>query len=390
MLTRFTVRNYKALRDISLELTPIHVLIGPNDSGKTSILNALAALSRSTDQPLPKAFDAAWDGRELVWHGDAQGVIYLTADLAVGDDKLQYSLACRFPNSGTQVRVERETITRADTIDCGQANHKETKVRGVFVNNADAPEEMKRDCRLIHESLFPVHYFRWNARMLALPVAPDTARQFRLNTDGFGLALLLDDILGFDRNRFIELEARFCSLFPDFSSIKLQRQMAYRSPPDDGEQVSKLDRADGKGLYFELGGNRQLVPASQASDGTLLVLGYLALLLSPHPPRLLLIEEPENGIHPKRLQDVLGILGELASAQSLTQILLTTHSPYAVDSFKPEQVTLCTKSDDGTVELTRMSTSKAVREQESLFTLGEIWTAEGDNELARGQTVSSP
>jgi predicted ATPase len=122
----------------------------------------------------------------------------------------------------------------------------------------------------------------------------------------------------------------------------------------------------------------------------LLVLGYLALLLSPHPPRLLLIEEPENGIHPKRLQDVLGILGELASAQSLTQILLTTHSPYAVDSFKPEQVTLCTKSDDGTVELTRMSASKAVREQESLFTLGEIWTAEGDNELARGQTVSSP
>jgi AAA15 family ATPase/GTPase len=40
MITRFRVRNYKALRDVTLDLTPIHVLIGPNDSGKTSILEA--------------------------------------------------------------------------------------------------------------------------------------------------------------------------------------------------------------------------------------------------------------------------------------------------------------------------------------------------------------
>ena len=44
MITRFQVQNYKALRDVTLDLTPMHVLIGPNDTGKTSILEAMTAL----------------------------------------------------------------------------------------------------------------------------------------------------------------------------------------------------------------------------------------------------------------------------------------------------------------------------------------------------------
>ena len=43
-LSRFGVKNYKCLGDIDIPLTPIHVLIGPNDSGKTSLLEAMAAL----------------------------------------------------------------------------------------------------------------------------------------------------------------------------------------------------------------------------------------------------------------------------------------------------------------------------------------------------------
>ncbi len=51
MITRFQVQNYKALRDVILDLTPMHVLIGPNDAGKTSILEAITALCRSVDYP---------------------------------------------------------------------------------------------------------------------------------------------------------------------------------------------------------------------------------------------------------------------------------------------------------------------------------------------------
>ena len=128
--------------------------------------------------------------------------------------------------------------------------------------------------------------------------------------------------------------------------------------------------------------NGDPLPAAQASDGMMLVLAYLAILFSPKPPSLLLIEEPENGVHPRRLQEVLRILRELVSEQDRTQVVLTTHSPYVVDLFKPEEVTLCLKGADGAVTTYRLSDSKSVREQMDIFQLGEIWTAEGDEALA--------
>jgi predicted ATPase len=382
MITRFQVQNYKALRDVSLKLTPFHALIGPNDSGKTSILNALSAFCRSTDFELGRAFAGAWEGRELVWHDDPSGIVSFEADAFVGEDRFRYLLACRFPNVGRDVRIEREMIEQNEQIECPSKDHQNSYVWRVATKNISGTEELLSGCRSVRAALSGVQYFRWNPRTLALPVAPDRTRQFRLNSDGFGLALLLDDILGYDRAHFTNLESRFRKIFPEVTSIKLLRQPAFRAPVDDVEQVSKLDQADGKGLFFEVQGNKQLVPASQASDGTLLILAYLALLYSPQQPRLLLVEEPENGIHPRRLRDVLGILKELVQSQSHTQILMTTHSPYLVDLLEPEEATLCTKSKDGAINVKRLADSELVRQQKSLFTLGEIWTSEGDEDLA--------
>ena len=132
----------------------------------------------------------------------------------------------------------------------------------------------------------------------------------------------------------------------------------------------------------------QLVPASQASDGTLLVLAYLSVLHLPEPPRLLLIEEPENGIHPKHLREILEILRSLVHEQSHTQVVLTTHSPYVLDLFKSEEVTLCTKLETGEIRTTRMSDSPEVVRQLGVFTLGEIWTSEGDEKIAESKDQS--
>jgi predicted ATPase len=204
-----------------------------------------------------------------------------------------------------------------------------------------------------------------------------------MEPSGFGLALCLDDILGYDRDLFIQIENHFKQIFPEVKSIKLIAEPAYKSPTDATEQVPMLNKSDGKGLYFEFKRGGELVPARQVSDGLLLVLAYLAVIHLPQPPRVLLIEEPENGIHPKRLQEVLSILRQLVGEQSYTQVILTTHSPYVVDHFRPEEVTLCKKDEDGAVSVHPLSHSKMVQDQLDVFTLGEIWTAEGDNALVQ-------
>ncbi len=392
MITRLRVKNFKALRDVDIALTPIHVLIGPNDSGKTSILDALAALCRSVDHDLADAFPGSWKGAELVWNGQHAVPVSIAVDF--GNDAITaYAMDVRFAVRGKQAEIVEETIQKGKV----SGSFRGPLAPGTFAVSTRVRYESEGpgfadlhsgDWRAVKNLLERVHYYRWDPAFLALPVAPDLKRSFRMESNGFGLALCLDEILNFDRDRFIQLEKRFTGVFPHITSIKLIQEMAYRAPVDAPDQVTILQKTDGKGLYFQLSTTDHLVPASHVSDGTLLVLAYLAILYLPQAPRVLLLEEPENGIHPKRLRDVLTILRELVGEQSHTQVVLTTHSPYALDLFKPEEVTLCTMQDNGEVKTTRLSDSPAVTSQMDVFTLGEIWTAEGDDAIAQARETT--
>lgn len=233
-------------------------------------------------------------------------------------------------------------------------------------------------CEKISGALRGVHYYRWDPRLLALPVAPDVSRRYRMHSTGFGLASCLDDILGYDRSLFDSLERQFIEIFPQIKSIRLKPEKAFKAPAEDKFGVPQLQQADGKGIHFHFREGGQEISAAQSSDGVLLVLAYLAVLHLPHPPRVILVEEPENGIHPNRLKQILGILKKLVEEirQDQTQVLLTTHSPYVLDSFRPEEVTLCSRHEDGSIGTHRLSDSRTVQEQSDAFTLGEIWTAE--------------
>ncbi len=383
MIKRLRVKNFKALRDIEVELTPIHVLIGPNDSGKTSILDVIAALCRSVDHPLAHAFLGSWKGTELVWNGHPDLPVSIEVDF---DDETitGYGISVQFGIRDRQAVTMKEFIIKG--VERFELN-KQLNVTSVKhqLDNPGWSHANSNELKAVQKLLDGVHYYYWNPRFMALPVAPDSKRRFRMESNGFGLSLCLDEILSFDRDRFVQLERRFTKVFPHIKSIKLVSEMAYRAPIDDPEQVTMLNKADGKGLYFELKGSGQLVSASQASDGTLLVLAYLSILYLPKPPRLLLVEEPENGIHPKRLRDILEILRNLIHEQPHTQVVLTTHSPYGLDLFKPDEVTLCTKLNTGEIKTTRLSESPMVLQQLDVFTLGEIWTSEGDMKIAQSE-----
>ncbi len=383
MIKTLRVKNFKALRDIEIHFTPIHVLIGPNDSGKTSILDVLAALCRSIDHPLSQAFLGSWKSTELVWKGHSKALV--TVEVDFGDDAITaYGINVLFGMQNKKADIQSEFFREGTSTVKLDHLAGQTWIKHQFDNPSWSSPHGDRLIQ-VQKLLEGVHYYRFNPSFLALPVAPDAKRRFRMESNGFGLALCLDEILSFDRDKFVQLESRFTKIFPHIKSIKLIQEPAYRAPADDPEQVTMLQNADGKGLYFEMEESGQLIPASQASDGTLLVLAYLSVLYLPQPPRLLLIEEPENGIHPKRLRDILEILRNLVHEQSHTQVVLTTHSPYGLDLFKPEEVTLCTKLDTGEIKTTRMSDSPVVLQQLDVFTLGEIWTSEGDMKIAQSE-----
>lgn len=388
MITEFCVKNYKALRDVSLKLTPLHVLIGPNDSGKTSVLETVAALCKSVAMPLAQIFPPTLTPSDLLWDGTRSEAVFLGCNLVDGTLEGRYSFDCQLASAASADRFFSRNETWTPTgkpASIMQAIPYSTCVHSTVSARA-GPIDLGLASAL-HGGLGGVAFFRWNPRMLRLPVVLDASHRLTIDSSGFGLAQCLDDILGLDRERFHHLEQQFASIFPEIKSIQLVSEVAYQWPsPQRVGVLPHASSSSGKGIYFQLRSGRS-ISAAQASDGLLLTLAYLTLLHSPQAPRVILVEEPENGVHPKRLHDVLGILRELLAKQTRTQIVLTTHSPYLLDLFKPEEVTLCKKEPDGAVSLHPLGDVEEVRRQLKVFSLGEIWTAEGDDALAKSTTT---
>lgn len=213
---------------------------------------------------------------------------------------------------------------------------------------------------------------------MAVPAAFDTRRKFRLDADGFGLPTLLDDISSYDPERFIRLRKEFCMFFPQFKSVRLELESALLRNYQ-GTGIHTSSQTAGKGIYFETQEGETL-RAQQASDGVILFLGFLALAHLPRPPSLLLVEEPENGIYPKRLGEVINLLRELVTRTEglrFPQIIMSTHSPYVASFFEPEDVTFLSRPPDdpeGPVRARPLRDAPNIKERlADGFYLGELW-----------------
>jgi hypothetical protein len=380
-LSRFGVKNYKCLADIDFPLTPIHVLIGQNDCGKTSLLEAMAAFFAMKQLDPEYVFPEPWNERELVRQGSQEPGIELWGEWtsvkseppAVPYPTFQFGTSVEFPLRDAHACSVRHSWIRSG----GQT-------RGFRVDRFD--ECLADDKLAVHSVLKPAHRYALNARVMALPAGFDASRRFRMDPDGFGLATLLDDIVSLDPNRFLSIRHEFCQLFPQFRSVFISTEFGIARTLVNG--LPESSSITGKGIYFETQGGKT-IRARHASDGTILFLGLLALAHLPEPPGLLLLEEPENGVYPMRLKQIITLLREMvdrAEGPRFPQIILTTHSPYVLSFFEPEEVTLLSRpsgSADAPVRARPLRSVPDIKKRlaEDQLYLGELWYNFTEEEL---------
>ncbi len=105
------------------------------------------------------------------------------------------------------------------------------------------------------------------------------------------------------------------------------------------------------------------IPAEVLSDGTLRILGLLVLDGVKELPTLLVFEEPENGIHPDRLDLIALLLKNLTSNE--TQVIVTTHSPTLLDLL-PEEFLYLFRQVKGNTLITALTDSRARKSKQGL------------------------
>ena len=146
----------------------------------------------------------------------------------------------------------------------------------------------------------------------------------------------------------------YCTALPDLKSIKT------------------VERSEDRHRYLVLEFENGLqVPSWLVSDGTLRMLALTLLAYVPDPAGIFLIEEPENGIHPRAVETVFQSLSSVYGAQ----VLLATHSPVVLSLAKPEQVLCFARTPDGATDMVRGSDHPRLREWKGETDLGTLFAS---------------
>ena len=371
MITKMRVERFRALADVTVRLGNFNVLIGPNDQGKTSFLEAVYALAAATRNPIAESFWSPWRGRNLVHQGDSQGV-RLSATLAGTDASspvVEYSVAVRAFGDGCA--IAQETADSQLLLE----NSGETTVRH-FVRGVAINPIFKASVEAIAARLQPPALTRWDVEELGSPSTLPPDRKQAFDPTGYGLGTCLAEQKLASDETFSRIVSQFCQFFPEFRGLGFRRVRG----PFWQRASDKSRTATGTGECYEMFFQRQDgvdVPANLVSGGVLVTLAFLTM--AELNGDLLLIEEPENGLHPARLQGIVEMLRSVCDRRPGSQVLLTTHSPLLLDYVQPEQVRLFSRNKAGNVEVHHLEDIPDIKDRVKYMMLGELVFSDWEN-----------
>ncbi len=387
MITRMTVDNFKALRHVDVPLSPFTVLIGPNDNGKSSFLEAVSALSESTRKPLNQCFWSPWQNLDLVYKHQPEVKVGFTVEIEVpsgSNEERGYSLALAF-HGGQNCAVFAENFgpvfDEANDL-THRRNQPDTAINTSRLDR-DLNQPIQRHFRRIAAALPASALARWDVEELATPsrLPPPDSRRYPFDPSGYGLPSCIAEMKLGRGGHFESLRKDFCAHFPAFQDIIINPVRAYgveRNP-----QFQKLSGTHGDGYSLVLLRKDGVeIPAGLASGGTSVTLAFLTLIHLPEPRKLLLIEEPENGLHPARLKEIVPLLREVAIKKGC-QVILTTHSPLLLDYVDPAEVRVFLRNDLGDIEVYNVADVPGIAERMKYMMLGELVYNEGEQELVK-------
>jgi predicted ATPase len=330
---RIRVSNYRSLRDLQLELGPVTILVGENGCGKSNLYRAIQLLHAAAVGRLAEAFAAEGGMPSVLWAGTVKKrseIREVRMTVGVELDHVGFRLACGLPIPRDSLfkldpEVKEEDVTVRISGRMTPVSLCERRSLVVTVRNDDAQRVTYSDPLDLNESI--LSQLADSQRFPELALIRQTLQSWR-----FYHQFRTDHESPLRQPRF---GVRSPVLAHDGTNLVAAMQTVLET--DHGGLLEKIIstafpgcateiRADDRGflaLRWRMPGLNRSLTAGEVSDGTLRFLALATALLSPRPPTLLVLNEPETSLHP----DVLPALAELiAHAASQCQVVLTTHS----------------------------------------------------------------
>ncbi len=359
MLKRLKLSGFKSIKELDLEMRPLNILIGANGVGKSNLISFFKMLNEMMAGRLQQYIGISGGAQTLLHFGakvTSQIEAQLEFEVEQGNDL--YDLRLSHAPSDTLVftkerlsfvPINQKTIPpNKSKIDSLGTGHQETKIGKAAekkMPTATQIEYLLSRCRVYHfhdtSSTAGVRQacYVGNNRML-FPYAENLA------------ALLLRFRDENDSKAYQRIVSTVRLIAPFF---------------DDFDFRTENNRVM---LEWRHQGSDQIFGAHQLSDGTLRAICLTTLLLQPvgELPELIIVDEPELGLHPYALNIVASMFSE---ASQNTQILISTQSSPFLDNFEPEDV-ITIDREERESKFTRLNSIDLEVWLEE-YSLGEIW-----------------
>jgi predicted ATPase len=360
-ITVLSIAGYRSVRDLSIPLKALNVLTGPNGCGKSNLYNAVFLLAKTASGGFAKSIADEGGMGSVVWAGQRETRSQSSAKtkpvrvvLGVKTDQFGYELSCGLPPYNPadccyydprgyskprafvldpEVKGERVWIEdgRSKPVTFFKRDNSGTWVldtsgrRVSYSGELSTAEGILSQLREPH--LYPelsalaveMNQWRFYHHFPTDRESPIRRPQVGVRTpvlshDGTDLAAALQTILEIgDGEGLLEEVARA------FNGADLIIDYPKPLPPNAPPELRK----EGFSIFLKNPGLSRLLTAAELSDGTLRYLCLLAALMSPRPPKLLALNEPETSLHPDLLD---GLARMIVRASNYSQMWITTHS----------------------------------------------------------------
>jgi predicted ATPase len=404
VITRIEATRYRCFDKLDVELGDFRVLVGANGSGKTTLLDVPVLFGDLLrERTISAAFTGPRDGRapratalrELIFQG--QGDFFILAVEASLPERIARDLLEGMSEKVRSREDRRPTHIRYE-LRLQVFNETDLQVQNEYLfvfPSAHAPTRAVTDANAprMHGEINPSRNWRfilkreYGAEAEYTPETAQRPRQTKSMVSPQQLALprvQFESQSDFPSARwFFDLLVEDSVFFnPDWNSLRVASPPGlsktqvlgsgknapwlalelWKTEPDRFAlwkthvhlalpQISDLsvhEREDDHHAYFRVRyGDRYDVPSSGLSDGTLRILVLTLLAYITRPPRFLVTEEPENGIHPKAIEAVLQGLSSIYDSQ----VIVSSHSPVVLAQTELAQILAARIRDDGACEV---------------------------------------
>ena len=352
MIRQIIIENYTSIHKATIDLAPINVLIGANGAGKSNLISFFELLSALYNQRLQRyILERGGIGRLL--HNGLKG-----SDRIRGVFNFSNRNALGFvllpTDTGGAVIATQDCFNSGGSPDMDyEAWHRATWDNGVL--ESQIRENKTWRAGYLQEFLenFTVYHFHDTSRTSAMRQACNAEDNRYLRHDASNLPAFLYRLQQTEPRAFTLIEQTIQSIAPYFKRFSLAPSSLAPN------QISLVWEEQDSDMYLD---------AHSLSDGTLRFIALATLLLQPDPPKTIVIDEPELGLHPAAIEKLTALV-RVASHKA--QVIIATQSSSFVSCFEPEDIVVVERKE-GSTAFVRPDKERLTSWLED-YSLGELW-----------------